>query len=423
VRSKPGQGSHPRLKRWASGLGLALTSICFTLFLLELVARFLLPPPYAFDPQATDVHVLNYLTCNNPLGWTGQPHFQGVIDSPVFRQEVKANSLGMNDNEHRLEKPADTFRILMLGDSFIQGFQVEKQQTAHQVLEDYLNAEAGQRRVEVLSGAVLGWSNGQQLLYYRERGRRFQPDLVLLTFFIGNDFKDNLPGNAATVRGWTCYAPYFAVCGGQLNPQALTYAPGLSRLQAGCDPAQRTLINALGSLYQHSRLYQQLDPLIVSRYPRQVFGQGYISPLLALYTPTNNETELRQAWKVTLNLITQLQQEVQADGARFGVVVINPEEVFSLRLQPEATLASLISQSPDLAGVEIDLPNRRLAEFFQAQEIQFLDLIEPMLAKQQQDQLPLYMKGDRHWTVEGNRVVAELIAQWLEQTGLLPPAR
>jgi lysophospholipase L1-like esterase len=420
LKIRPRSGILPLpLKWWAGGLGLALASICFTLFLLELAARFLLSPPYAFDPQATDVHALNYLACNNRLGWTGQPGFQGVIDSPVFRQEVEANSLGMNDEEHPLEKPADTFRVLVLGDSFIQGFQVEQQQTASQVLEDYLNAEAERRQVEVLSGAVLGWSNGQQLLYYREQGRHFQPDLVLLTFFIGNDFKDNLPGNAATVRGWTCYAPYFTVCGDQLKPQALTYAPGLSRLQTGCAPTQRALINGLGYLYQHSRLYQQLDPLLVSRYPRQVFGQGYISPLLALYTPTNNETELRQAWEVTLNLIAQLQQEVQADGARFGVVVINPEEVFSLRLQPEATLTSLISQSPDLAGVEIDLPNRRLAEFFEARGIQFLDLIEPMLAKQQQDQIPLYMKGDRHWTVEGNRVVAELIAQWLEQADLL----
>jgi len=43
-----------------------------------------------------------------------------------------------------------------------------------------------------------------------------------------------------------------------------------------------------------------------------------------------------------------------------------------------------------------------------------------MLAKQRADGTPLHLQGDRHWTVEGNRFVGEVIAQWLAENDFLP---
>ena len=364
---------------------------------------------------------MNYLECHDVLGWRGRANFKGVIDSPVFRQEIEANSQGMYDSEHALAKPADTVRILMLGDSFIQGFQVEEGQTAHQVLEDYLNRRYGdgQSKFEVISGAILGWSTGQQLVYYRNLGRKYEADIVLLMFFIGNDYKDNLPGNAATVNGFNCYAPYFSTCAGDFNVDALTYAPGISRSGDNCSAISRWAINIMGEVYQRSRLYQMLDPLIVSRYPRELFGAGYITSLIALYVP-ESEPLLEQSWQVTLGTIARLRQEVEADGAQFAAVIISPEEVFKLRRASPEKLAAFVSRDPHLTEIELDRPNQQLKEYFEAHDIRFADLIEPMLEKQQADNIPLFLEGDRHWTVEGNRFVAEYLAEWLAQNDLLP---
>jgi len=410
-----------RIKQILIGLVVALVSVLVTVLLLEIGVRLVMSPPYAFDENSTDVHTLNYLTCDPSLGWLGQPNFQGIIDSPVFRQELRTNSQGMHDTEHMVDKSANTFRILMLGDSFVQAFQVDESETAHQVLEDSLNARYLDKshQFEVLSAGALGWSNGQQLVYYREFGRSYEPDLVLLMFFIGNDFKDNLPGNAATVKGFNCYAPYFAVCDGQFQADPLTYAPGISDLANNCSPARRSLINVLGWLYQRSRLYQMIDPVLVSNFPRQVFGQGLITPLLALYTP-NHQYELEYTWQVTEDTIAQLQQEVEADGRQFAVVVINPEELFNLMLLRPAERENLVNQSPDLAEVDVTQPNRRLSAFFALHQTPYLDLMEPMLAKQRAEGIPLHLQGDRHWTVEGNRFVGEVIAQWLAENDFLP---
>ncbi|MBN1995714.1 MAG: SGNH/GDSL hydrolase family protein [Anaerolineae bacterium] len=381
-----------------------------------------MPPPYNYDENSVDVLALNYLTCDPKLGWTGRPDFHGSIESPVFRQHVTFNSLGMYDTEHPLEKMPQTFRILLLGDSFVQAFQVEEIATMHKVLENYLNNQDHENslRFEVLSSGIIGWGTGQQLIYYREKGRYFQPDLVLLAFFIGNDFQNNLPGNTATVKGINCYAPYFAWCGEYLNPNPLIYVPGLSNnLHNNCLAGWRAAIKTMGALYRHSRLYQQLDPFIVARYPPPAFGANYFTPLYTLYAPDDEIEELEYAWQVTLATIGQLQHETMLDDIRFTVAVISPDEMFELKTLPPFVQEKFFQENPYLSQANINRPNQRLTEFFSSQDIPYIDLLEPILEEQMANDLPFYLEGDRHWTVEGNRAVAKILADWLTENELV----
>ena len=50
--------------------------------------------------------------------------------------------------------------------------------------------------VEVINTSVDNWGTDQQLVYYREEGRRFEADLVLLAFCMCNDVINNYPGFA-----------------------------------------------------------------------------------------------------------------------------------------------------------------------------------------------------------------------------------
>lgn len=402
---------------------LALASLCVTIFILEFAVR-LLPPPYNAgegSPPLFNDQADNILVCNNKLGWSGAPNFQGVVEVSEFRTDLAFNSLGLHDTEHLPEKAPDTFRILMLGDSFIHAGQVDEAATAHQVLEDYLNQRkmANPIQFEVLSSGVNGWGTTQQLLYYREQGRRFQPDLVLLMFFLGNDFEDNLPGHPLTIQGVNCYAPYFTLCDGQLNPDPVTYAPGISNPQHSCSSIQRLLINAVGAFYQHSHLYRQLEPLIQVYRPRRPFGTVYPNPFWALYVP-NDEVELEHAWQITQATITQLKQEVEADGAQFAVAFFPWSVIIQLSLLPPTEQEALLKENPTLVGIELDRPNRRMADFLGRQNIPFVDLTTPMIEYQAGQDIPLHFVGDSHWTVEGNRAVAEILAYWFAQSNLIP---
>lgn len=387
---------------------LALASLCLTLLLLEGVARFL-PPPYPAQPDAP------FYICHDTLGWSGRPNFAGPIAGIGFEQTATFNALGMHDTDHQLPKPPETFRLLILGDSFVQAVQVSEAETTHQVLEDYLNIHqpGTSPHVEVISAGVINWGTNQELLYYRQQGRHFAPDLTLLLVYIGNDLLDNLPGNLLTIDGFNCYAPYFARCDGALTPDPLTYAPGISSLQGDCGPFRRGLVNGMGALYQSSRLYRQLEPLLIMRYPRQQFGRIYPSAFSALYLP-NDEAELAEAWAITLATIAQLRTEVEVDGGKFAVALISPGVVLRLRQMPPAERDLFLAENPSFAAVQADKPNVRLAEFFEQEGIVYTDLSDPLAAA------PLYFVEDGHWTVEGNRVAGETLARWLIANNLIP---
>jgi hypothetical protein len=401
----------PRHKQILDGILLAIVSVCLTLFSLEITVR-LLASPYPPDTG----HIF---ACHNSLGWIGIPNFAGMFEDSNFRQELSFNSLGMHDTEHSLNKASDTFRILLLGDSFVHAIQVGETATAHQILENRLN-EVGQpgegKSFEVISSGVVNWGTNQELIYYREQGRQFQPNLVVLMFYIGNDFQDNLPGNVMTVRGFNCYAPYFALCDGNLHPAPLTYAPGISRLENNCSPFHRSLINGMGKLYQHSRLYQQIEPLIVANRPRQQFGQDYPLAFTALYLP-NEEAELAQAYQLTQAAITQLQQEVEADGAQFVAVLISPWPIIQLGLLSPAEQEGFLADNPLFTQAQANRPNQQMAQFLNSHNIPFIDLTNPMIEyAAAHERIPLYIIGEGHWTVEGNQVVADILAEWLATT-------
>jgi lysophospholipase L1-like esterase len=405
-----GQSPQSLRKKVVFGILIATMSVCSTLFLLEVIVR-LLPPPYPADTG-------QLFACNPDLGWIGRPDFQGNYEGANFQQELAFNSLGMHDTEHSPDKSPGVFRILFLGDSFVHAVQVAEAATAHQLLENNLN-EPGANSFEVISSGVVNWGTNQELVFYRQLGREFQPDLVLLLVYLGNDFQDNLPGNGLTVDGFNCYAPFFAVCADGLNPAALTYAPGISRIENNCTPLRRALINGAGKLYQYSRLYQQLEPLIVAYRPRQEYGQNYPLAFTAIYFP-NETPELEYAYQITQATIAQLRREVEADGGQFAVALISPWPVIQLNTLSPAEQDVFLRDNPAFAQAQIDRPNRRMVQILNNLHIPHIDLTQPLVNYSQTHQrIPLYITGEGHWTAEGNRVVADVLAEWIK-THLLP---
>jgi hypothetical protein len=179
------------------------------------------------------------------------------------------------------------------------------------------------------------------------------------------------------------------------------------------------IINTAGKLYQTSRLYQQLEPLLVTYQPRQEFGRDYPLAFTALYFP-EEEPVLTHAYQLTEATIDQLRREVEADGAQFAVALISPWPLIQLQLLTPDEQALFLRDNPQFAQAQIDKPNRRLAGFLSRNSIPFFDLAPPMIAyASAHNRVPLYIVGEGHWTVEGNRVVANLLADWLRTEAFL----
>jgi hypothetical protein len=101
--------------------------------------------------------------------WThpvrGLAHIPGAEGGPKVNggRWVEINSDGWRGPDVPLEHPRNTFRIALLGDSFIEAFEVPFQETAGEVLERRLSS-LWNTPVEVLNFGHGGYGTGQQLL-------------------------------------------------------------------------------------------------------------------------------------------------------------------------------------------------------------------------------------------------------------------
>jgi hypothetical protein len=99
------------------------------------------------------------------------------------------NSYGCRDSEWSLLKPKAEYRIAVIGDSFVEGLQVEEAFTFLNLLEDSLSKDLG-LKVELMNFGRSGFTQTEELLILRESVIKFSPDMVLLFFFPGNDISD-----------------------------------------------------------------------------------------------------------------------------------------------------------------------------------------------------------------------------------------
>jgi lysophospholipase L1-like esterase len=109
------------------------------------------------------------------------------------------NGNGFRDTtDYAYEKPEGVLRILVLGDSFTIGYEVEQDETYSAVLERYLERHGV--RAEVLNAGMSGASTAEALVFLEHEGVRYEPDIVVLGFY-WNDLEDNLKADLFRMEG------------------------------------------------------------------------------------------------------------------------------------------------------------------------------------------------------------------------------
>ncbi|MEM8931970.1 MAG: SGNH/GDSL hydrolase family protein, partial [Acidobacteriota bacterium] len=169
-----------RARRLTIGLGLAATAGGAALLLLELGVRLSgVQPDFFFqlDPEVGAIHI---------------PGKRGWHTFAEGRQRIEINRHGYRDREWRVDKPVDVRRIAVLGDSFVEGFQVPIDAHVLRRLEERLGDPCGDgKRLELMNFGVSGFGTGQALETLRHRAAAFDLDAVLLFAYPSNDLFDN----------------------------------------------------------------------------------------------------------------------------------------------------------------------------------------------------------------------------------------
>jgi hypothetical protein len=108
-------------------------------------------------------------------GWGMMPNISGM---KWFGNEyISSNSRGIRGgSEHSYTKDRGKLRILFLGDSYTFGDEVSDNETYPDYLQQMLPD------VEVINMGMSGYGHDQMLIYLKEEGVKYQPDIVILGY-------------------------------------------------------------------------------------------------------------------------------------------------------------------------------------------------------------------------------------------------
>ena len=173
--------SRARTRRWGSRVAALLLGSVLSALLLEGMVAALFGPQVRF-PR----HVVGA-----PFGLRiNEPGAVYRHKSPDVEIWFRINGQGMRDSrEFRYDKPPGVRRIVVLGDSFTMGYEVGAEETYASILERELRARGNS--VEALNAGVSGFGTAEQFLYLERELFRYQPDVVVLSFYT-NDYSDNV---------------------------------------------------------------------------------------------------------------------------------------------------------------------------------------------------------------------------------------
>src|SRR5919108_559664 len=161
------------------GVGFCAVFFSFVLFLLVLEAVL----------SITHINTKSNVRFIPGLGTTYVPHAYYRFTKEGF-SEGYFNSHGFRDYERTDNKPSNVFRIIVLGDSYVEALQVELEKTFPALLEKKLNENSTSAKFEVINLGQSGFGTADEYMRYVNFGAKYDPDLVILAFLTGNDFRD-----------------------------------------------------------------------------------------------------------------------------------------------------------------------------------------------------------------------------------------
>jgi hypothetical protein len=408
-----------RLKQAVANLGLLFTSLCAALLLAEGLVRWVGPPQTPSGPGLVPT------VYDSLLGWSKVPDTAAVVSSFEYSVVERINSQGLRGPEYEMTKPPDEYRVLVLGDSYAEGYTVEFTALSSQVLKRILKTR-GDGAYEVINGGTAGYSTDQELLFFKHRGAAYKPDLTILFFYI-----NDVPYNVLT-RYWRGFKPRFVVSDSgptltnvpvpRPNPQSYPFTVeggrGLIALVRKAD----SWLGPRSRLYFLIRNQLRFNPRL-----RRLVTRLGLASVPTGFTPWKKTADgsLEEAWDVTEALLVALGEETAFAGSEVMLFwVPTPQAVYPELWDRTSWMYSMNESSWS--------PTQEYTVLSQICERNGLDCLFSLDEfKSRAEQLErtgrrLYLPADGHWTADGHALVGEILARYISHvylTGEPSPSR
>ncbi|MGO9120401.1 MAG: SGNH/GDSL hydrolase family protein [Desulfomonilaceae bacterium] len=287
------------------------------------------------------------------------------------------NNYGYFDHDYDLRKSPDTYRIVVIGDSYVEAVQVPLMGSFHKRLESYLNEVAKRGLDTKFEVIALGNSGTGQMAHHevlRKAVNKYSPDMVLITL-CSNDFCDDDP---------------------ELNTEFLL--------------CSRALVSA------------RFRRLVTHGYFAMAFGLKRLEEIRAnrinispelLQWAREDIPRIETAWTRTLGKISESRDFCQDRGIPFILVYLGSEIEVSHAIDPENTVARLKAMGGPHEYISWDINKsvRRVDAFCKENDILTISLLEPLVSAQKDT--GYFVFGD-HYTMFGHQVAARALSSALE---------
>lgn len=199
---------------WLANGSLSLFSVVVFWVLAELVCFGLIRSGWVEAPLPFHSRLIlnrNWLSTSRPFWADLNPDFgrwrvnnDSLISIPCHGKAIRlsSNGFGMRDKPRTLRNSGSHKRVLLLGDSFVEGYVVEVAQRYSNLLEAATGSEH-------LNFGINGTSPINYFLIYKHLASRFEHDVVVVSLLPANDFEDYTENQKLELLRYPIYRPYW----------------------------------------------------------------------------------------------------------------------------------------------------------------------------------------------------------------------
>ncbi|HEX5010582.1 MAG TPA: SGNH/GDSL hydrolase family protein [Planctomycetota bacterium] len=391
----------PRRRRrsWPRRLGFLIGLLLLLALGLELGARALFPSPFSAEGDLVGMYenAEEQGSVRTVPGWEGEFTVEGRT------VPVRLDRLGLRSPEIGPRQP-DELRVLCLGDSFVFGYGVAGEEAFPALLQGLLAQQLG-RPVVTGNAGVPGYGTVEQARCLRRVAAAFDPDVVVSTIYLGNDFVDDQQ-RAKYVEGGYCMGGDWAAL---LRRSARARFMLRSRAWMKLELA---LIEA-GSPWALQPVPPPDEEAAFAGFPPRNRPNQCVAGLFMDVIDPQRSWDAAQPLPVVPRVLDKVRESLSAMRATAGrapvLVVLMPSW---WHVSEPDRMALLKKVRLDPAEYRLGLTQQRLEELCASMSLPVVDLTPRFTEHGDPDHW--FLQADRHLNAEGHRFVAETVAPAIE---------
>jgi lysophospholipase L1-like esterase len=395
------------LKRISLNSSLVLAGVAISLFLCNCVLGFLSFPSEV--PQKIS-HPINY---------------EEVRQNKEFQYIFKTNSRGLRYHDIPAEKPANTFRVFVSGDSFTEGEGVDDGKRFTDLLEGKF--QSSDKSVLFINGGLTGAGPLMYGKLFLEVGLEYKPDALFICLFV-NDVADTpeklylkpfsflhsrsgLKKITQTLwpRVYTQLALFYLQSEHHRKTKTTDFILTISEL------ARKRNIPQL----QINRWKESLPQKLVTAVNQGTFNGSILS--LGLLYPEYwsdsidiSNTRAKKKWENMTNILSEILERAKQSGVETAVILIPSTFQYDPKSHSETNPWIITGSEIREEWLSEETEIQKSMKLWTLSEgVSFLDLT-PVFREAIKSNKNLNWELDGHWNHLGHEVAANAIASWLD---------